>query len=99
MGAKHIRIAVTPTAVYVQVASHDPPQFLQPLHKHRIATLHLSVVRPRVGEHADAPHVLALLRARRERPGGCRAAEQRDELAASHSITSSAATSSLSGTL
>src|SRR5262245_29165470 len=29
-------------------------------------------------------------RARRERPRGCRAAEQRDELAASHSITSSA---------
>ena len=31
-------------------------------------------------EHADAPHTLALLRARRERPSR-RAAEQRDELA------------------
>jgi hypothetical protein len=31
-----------------------------------------------------------LLRPRRERPRGCRAAEQRDEFAAFHSITSSA---------
>jgi len=37
------------------------------------------------------PHALALLRARRERPGGRCAAEQRDELAAAtHPITSSA---------
>src|SRR5262249_6039338 len=49
-------------------------------------------------EHANAPHPLALLRACRERPRGC-AAEQRDELAPLHSITSSAATSSLSGTV
>src|SRR5262249_43548935 len=33
---------------------------------------------------ADAPHPLALLRARRERPRCCRAAEQHDELAAPH---------------
>jgi hypothetical protein len=39
------------------------------------------------------------LRARRERPRGCRAAEQRDELAPSHSITSSARASRLSGTV
>src|SRR5262249_6404246 len=37
-----------------------------------------------IHEHADAPHPLALLRARRERPCG-RAADQRDELPASHS--------------
>src|SRR5262249_45086911 len=35
-----------------------------------------------------------LLRAGRERPSGCRAAEKRDELAAFHSITSSARASS-----
>jgi hypothetical protein len=39
--------------------------------------------------HADAPDPLWLLRARRERPRR-RAGEQRDELAAPHSITSSA---------
>jgi hypothetical protein len=33
-------------------------------------------------EHADAPHVLAgLLRPRRERPCGCAAAKQDDEIA------------------
>jgi hypothetical protein len=35
-------------------------------------------------------HPLALLRARRERPRGCRAAKKRDEIATFHSITSSA---------
>ena len=39
--------------------------------------------RRRGHEHADAPHPLGLLRARRERPRSRRAAEQRDELAAS----------------
>jgi hypothetical protein len=39
-----------------------------------------------------------LLRARRERPCG-RAAEQRDELAALHSITSSARASSIGSTM
>src|SRR5262245_31061200 len=48
-------------------------------------------------EIPDHRHGL-LLRARRDRPRR-RAAEQRDELAALHSITSSAATSSLSGTV
>src|SRR5262245_25961210 len=52
----------------------------------------------KIHEHADAPHALALLRPRRERP--ChRGAQQRDELAASYSITSSAATSSVCGTV
>ena len=36
------------------------------------------------------PHALGLLRARRERPRRSRAAEQSDEVAARHSITSSA---------
>jgi hypothetical protein len=36
-------------------------------------------------QQADAPHALALLRARRERPSrGRRAAKQRDELASFH---------------
>jgi len=44
----------------------------------------------RIHKHADAPHPLALLRARRERPRGRRSADERHELAALHSITSSA---------
>ena len=42
---------------------------------------------------------MGLLRARRERPRGRCAAEQRDELAAPHSITSSAMLSSDGGTV
>src|SRR5262249_34053184 len=54
----------------------------------------------RAHQHADAAHLLALLRVRRERPRGRRAAEQRDELAPSHhSITSSARASSAGGTV
>jgi len=45
-------------------------------------------------EH-DAPHPLALLRARRERPRRRAAAEQHDEVAPSHLITSSARASSV----
>src|SRR5262245_21592177 len=40
-----------------------------------------------------------LLRVRRERPRRCRAAEERDELAAPHSITSSALACNVSGTV
>jgi hypothetical protein len=52
-----------------------------------------------MAQNAGAPHPFALLRPRCERPRGCRTAEQRDELAPSHSITSSASESSLSGTV
>src|SRR5262249_56878185 len=48
-------------------------------------------------EHADVPHAVSLLRTCRDRPRGSRTAEKRDELAAVHSITSSAIASSLSG--
>src|SRR5499433_214554 len=48
------------------------------------------------GEKSDHRH-RPLLRARRERPRSRRAAEQRDELAALHSITSSALASSMGG--
>src|SRR5262249_1483098 len=49
-------------------------------------------------EHADTPPPLGLLRTRHERPRCRRAAEHRDELAAFHSITSSARASSVGGT-
>src|SRR5262249_24709823 len=49
-------------------------------------------------EHAYAPHALALLRERHERPRDRCSAEKRDELAAPHhSITSSARASSVGG--
>src|SRR5262249_19967182 len=48
-------------------------------------------------QHTDPPHPLALLRPRRERPRR-RAAEERDEVAPFHSITSSARARNDSGT-
>src|SRR5262249_12274733 len=55
------------------------------------AGLSFRIVHSYVHKHADPPHAFVLLRPRRERPRGRRAAEQRDELAAvAHSITSSA---------
>src|SRR5258707_15409170 len=58
-----------------------------------------SLTRRARGPNADAPHSLGLLRARRERPGGRCTAQQRDERAAVHSITSSARASSAGGTM
>jgi hypothetical protein len=52
-----------------------------------------------VHEHADAPRPLALLRPRPARPRSRRAPEKRDELAALHSITSSARASKVAGTV
>src|SRR5262245_50686246 len=49
-------------------------------------------------KHRELTFNVRPLRARRERARGCRAAEQRDECAAVHSITSSASASSRSGT-
>src|SRR5262249_62007256 len=48
-------------------------------------------------EETDHRH-RRLLRSRRKRPRGCRAADERDERAAFHSITSSARASSVGGT-
>src|SRR5215469_17734245 len=54
------------------------------------ASLSFQIGRSRAREHVDALHPLAVLRACRERPRDRCAAEQRDELAPLHSITSSA---------
>ena len=66
------------------VAAVGPAQLLQPLQERREAGLSFRIVRGQAHEHADAPHPLGLLRARRERPRGRRAAEKRDELAPPH---------------
>src|SRR5262249_52958964 len=74
-----------------------PTRSLQCLEKRRQASLSLRIGRCQVHENAEAAHLLRLLRARRERPRG-RTAEQREEGAPFHSITSSARASSVAGT-
>src|SRR5262249_5609197 len=68
-------------------ASFNPAEFAQSLHKSS-GQLALPCWRSRPQE-SDDRHLARLLRAGSERPRG-RAAEQRDELASFHSITSSA---------
>src|SRR5262249_43366076 len=66
------------------IAALDPAQLLQSLLERREADLHARIVRSPGHEHADAAHLLGLLRARRERPRGCCAAEERNEFAPPH---------------
>ena len=63
----------------------------------REALFHLWIIFGEANQHTDAPHQFGLLRPRRHRPRRRRTAEQRDELATSHSITSSARPLSGSG--
>jgi len=88
-----------PASVNLHVAADAPAGLLETLQERPDAGLKFQIVRSRGQENADAPHPLALLRARRERPRGSRAAEQRDERAPLHSITSSASASSVGGTV
>src|SRR5262249_19337138 len=89
--------ADAPAIIDPQVASNRPARFRKPLQERQQARLRFRIVRTAVHEHADAPHALALLSACSERPRR-RAAEKRDEVAALHSITSSARASSVGGT-
>src|SRR5262249_45328231 len=97
--ASVILIAAGPPVVDLNIVPNGPSQLLQPLQKCRVADLGLRIVRIIGHEHARAPHTLTLLRARRERPCRRHAAEERDELASPHSITSSAVASRVGGTV
>src|SRR5262249_38279129 len=79
-----------PAIVEPDIAALRPPEFLESLLKFGDYGLSFPIAPSIRHQHADPPHALGLLRPRRERPRRRRAAEQRDELAALHSITSSA---------
>src|SRR5215471_15002511 len=74
-------------------ATLDPPEFMQSLHKSRSPGTPTRSVRT---QKPNDRQLRCLLRARHERPRRS-AAEQRDELAPLHSITSSARASSIGG--
>src|SRR5262249_6886498 len=79
------------------VAALDPSKLLEPFPERCSSLLPFPVALGKSLQYSDAAHALALLRARCEWPRRC-AAEQRYELAASHSITSSARCCSIQGT-
>src|SRR6516164_8995708 len=86
-----------PAVHHPHVAAIDPAQFLEPVQKSGETRKRFRIVRSDRHQHPDTAHP-ALLRARSERPRRRRAAEKRDELPPSHSITSSARASRLGGT-
>src|SRR5262249_11663198 len=95
--AEALGTSLRPTILDRQGATLDPAELAQSLNKGG-SPCTPGRRRARSKEPNDR-HLRWLLRARRERPRSRRAAEQRDELAALHSITSSASASSLSGTV
>src|SRR5262249_22692284 len=96
IGPDVIRIACAPDHVDPDIAVLPPTQLPQALAKRFDVAARIGVaLAPH--EQADFPHPLGLLRTRRERARR-RAAEQRDDLAPPHSITSSAHSRSFAGT-
>jgi hypothetical protein len=78
-----IDVIACPTKFHPQVAAIGPTQARERLRERRDDSLRRGIVFVAPHEHADAPHSVALLRARRERPSGDRAAERSDEFAPS----------------
>ena len=75
--AKALAIERTPAMIKPQVAADSPAQLLQSLLERRHVKLRFLIVGRQVHQRADAPHALALLRARRQRPRRRRTAENR----------------------
>src|SRR5262249_22234400 len=95
--AQFIFSAAGPAVLDPEVASLDPSELPQAVSESGHARLCLWVGGDKTHQHADASHLLALLRPRRDRPDR-RPAEQCDELAPpDHSITSSARASKFAG--
>src|SRR5262249_26751467 len=93
---KAFEIARDPAHVDAHVTTVRPAQLLEPLPERRNVSLSGRLAFREMDEHSNAADALALLRPRRERPCCC-SAEQRDELAPLHSITSSAMASTPGG--
>jgi hypothetical protein len=85
VSAGFVGVVRGPANVHPQIAALGPPQLLQSLTKLRDAGDRYRIFVRLAEEHSQAPHVLARLRPRRERPAG-RAADERDELAPLHCL-------------
>ena len=87
--------SLRPPILNRDITTFDPTKFAQSLHK---SGCPLPLARRRtLSKKPDSRHFACLLRPRRERQRRSRTAEQRDELATDHSITSSARASSDGG--
>src|SRR5262249_47761432 len=88
--------AGVPANIDAEILALNPSKLPERLHECRQIRFSHRIGRRKAHQHADTPR---LLRPRRERPCCSRAAEQRDELAPPHSITSSARASSAAAVL
>src|SRR4030081_3889928 len=80
----------------LDIVAVGPAQLLQRLQERLKASLSFGIVCGQALEHANASHALRLLRTNPHRHSRC-APEKRDEVAAGHSMTSSARASSADG--
>jgi hypothetical protein len=78
-----IRISGCPANFDLKIASFLPAQLRERIAKRREPRLRCRIALRNAHQHADAPHPVALLRSRSERPC-CRASKQREELASLH---------------
>src|SRR6516165_12092304 len=93
------RVAGGPAILDPDVATIPPTKVCERLRKRGNQGLLIGITLISSQQHADAPHFFRLLRPRSDRPG-CRAADERDEVAPfHHSITSSARASRVGGTV
>jgi hypothetical protein len=74
----------TPPNIHMHIAAIGPTQLLKRSRETGNPEQSFGIVFAEPHEHADAPHPLALLRARRQRPSRRRAAEKRNELTPLH---------------
>src|SRR5262249_17365024 len=93
-----IRVVGRKAMVNADITIYRPSEPVEPLLECPEARLHSRIILGIARQHADPSYLLGLLRARRDRPGCRRAAEQGEELAGSHSIPWSAVASSVAGT-
>src|SRR5262245_44526388 len=97
VGARSLDASPSPAIVDAKIAAFRPAELLQSFAEAPQPKLNYGITLVGRYQRADPSHALALLRPRRERPRR-RRAEQSDERATLHSITSSARASSVGGT-
>src|SRR5689334_15860543 len=93
-----VRIGCRPANIHSHVAADHPIQLPKSLKKRSNACLSYCIIGGCTHQHTNPTRSFGLLRGSRQRPR-YGAAEQRDELAPLHSITSSARASNVGGTV
>src|SRR6516225_2139964 len=87
IGSDRAQVSTGISMLASDLAVLGPPERLEPLPKRNNAGQRFRIVLDVRMEERDATHARRLLRSRRERPRGRRAADKRDEVASVHSTT------------